>query len=80
MTGNVETPFYMSKWQYARMQSMAADTFGATGSGRKRIYALFRVYGMESGSIGFKLFVDPESARRRGTLAFEAEGWTVTAR
>lgn len=56
------------------MQSMSA------GSERKRLYVLFRVYGLESGRIGFKLFVDPEDARRRGLLLFEAEGWTVTAK
>lgn len=47
---------------------------------RKKLYVLFRVYGLESGRIGFKLFVDPEEARRRGQLTFEAEGWTARAR
>lgn len=64
------------------MQTMS-DTSGlrSPAHGRKKkLYALFRVYGLESGKIGVKLFLDPEGARKQGLLEFEAEGWTVTAR
>jgi hypothetical protein len=47
---------------------------------KKKVYVLFRVYGLESGRIGVKIYVDPEIARKDGQLEFEADGWTVTPR
>jgi hypothetical protein len=46
----------------------------------KKVYALFRVYGLESGRLGVKIYIDPENARKGGKLEFEADGWTVTPR
>lgn len=47
---------------------------------KKKVYALFRVYGLESGRVGVKVYVDPEIARKDGQLEFEADGWIVTPR
>lgn len=47
---------------------------------KKKVYALFRVYGLESGRAGVKVYVDPEIARKSGQLEFEADSWTVTPR
>lgn len=92
MMGSVETPFYVSKWQYSRVSQLLHAHNGPSSDlkyqmrdmsnwpYKKKLYVLFRVYGLESGRIGFKLFVDPEDARKRGALLFESEGWTVMAR
>jgi hypothetical protein len=61
-----------------QMQSLSSAS-NSLGGTKKKIYALFRLYGLESGRVGMKLFLDPDAARRRGQLEFEAEGWTVTA-
>jgi hypothetical protein len=47
---------------------------------KKKIYVLFRIYGLESGRIGVKVYVDPEIARRGGHLEFAADSWTVMPR
>jgi len=47
---------------------------------KKKVYVLFRVFGLESGSIGVKVYVDPEAARKNGLLVFEAQSWAVTAK
>jgi len=44
---------------------------------RKQLYILFRVYGLDSGRVSMKVYVDPEIARRDGRLEFEPENWTV---
>jgi hypothetical protein len=38
----------------------------STGSSRKKVFAIFRVYGIESGEIGLKVYVDAESASQGG--------------
>jgi hypothetical protein len=47
---------------------------------KKKVYVLFRVFGLKSGDIGVKVYVDPEAARENGLLEFEAESWLVTAK
>lgn len=49
-------------------------------SAQKKVYVLFRVFGLESGDIGVKVYVDPEAARQNGLLEFETESWAVTAK
>lgn len=46
----------------------------------QEIYVVFRVYGLNSGKIGVKIYVDPEAARKDGRLQFEPadERWKVT--
>lgn len=46
----------------------------------KKVYILFRVFGLESGQVGVKLYVDLEESRKNGELEFEAQSWTVTPR
>ena len=47
---------------------------------KKKVYVLFRVFGLESGDISVKVYVDPEAARKNGQLEFETESWAVTAK
>lgn len=47
---------------------------------KKQLYVLFRVYGLDSGRIGVKVYVDPEIARKERQLEFEPKEWTVTPR
>ncbi|KAF2791877.1 hypothetical protein K505DRAFT_326545 [Melanomma pulvis-pyrius CBS 109.77] len=79
MSNNFETPFHLSRYQYLWMQNKP-------GSGehlpqqKKKLYVLFRVYGLESGDVGVRVYIDPEAARKDGRLEFEADGWIVTPR
>ncbi|KAH6876838.1 hypothetical protein B0T10DRAFT_497374, partial [Thelonectria olida] len=74
-TGPFETPFYMSKAQYRRMQGYSQSRAGAAAS-FDRVYVIFRVYNVGQDSIGVKVLVDPESMRGR-ELAFTAETWSI---
>jgi len=47
---------------------------------KKQLYVLFRVYGLESGNVVVKVYVDPEIARKDRLLEFEPKDWTVTPR
>jgi hypothetical protein len=47
-------------------------------SQRRAVYCIFRVYGLESGNVRLRVFVDPDAARGEGRLDFEAEEWKVT--
>jgi len=63
------------------MQMLSCSTGGARlPHQKKKVYVLFRVYGLESGQIGLIIYVDPEVARKGGQLEFEADGWTVKPR
>jgi hypothetical protein len=42
------------------------------------LYMIFRVFNMTSGSIGARIYVDPDRMRREGLLKFSADKWTVT--
>ncbi|KAF5639265.1 hypothetical protein F52700_4117 [Fusarium sp. NRRL 52700] len=77
-SARLDTPFYMSKHQYARMQSFGESLKSDTQ--RRKVYILFRVHGLESGQVGLRVFVDLEALRKSGDLVFEAQSWTVTPR
>ncbi|KAF4422223.1 hypothetical protein FACUT_10700 [Fusarium acutatum] len=77
-SARLDTPFYMSKHQYARMQSFGKSVNTATQ--RRKVYILFRVHGLESGQVGLRVFIDLEALRKSGDLVFEAQSWTVTPR
>lgn len=42
------------------------------------VYMIIRVFNMNSGDIGAKIYVDPATMEREGTLVFATEKWTVT--
>ncbi|CAI6095031.1 unnamed protein product [Clonostachys chloroleuca] len=75
--GNLGAPFHMSKSQYNRMRRYWSEA--NTRSSRKKVFAIFRVYGIESGDIGLKVYVDAESESQGGNLKFEADSWVVRA-
>ncbi|CZR46066.1 uncharacterized protein FPRO_11513 [Fusarium proliferatum ET1] len=77
-SARLDTPFYMSKHQYARMQSFGKSV--NTDTQRRKVYILFRVHGLESGQVGLRIFLDLEALRKSGDLVFEAQSWTVTPR
>ncbi|KAG5763235.1 hypothetical protein H9Q72_008661 [Fusarium xylarioides] len=77
-SARLDTPFYMSKHQYARMQSFGESL--DTNTQRRKVYILFRVHGLESGQVGLRVFIDLEALRKSGDLVFEAQSWTVTPR
>ncbi|SCV57582.1 unnamed protein product [Fusarium fujikuroi] len=77
-SARLDTPFYMSKHQYARMQLFGESV--NTDTQRRKVYILFRVHGLESGQVGLRVFIDPEALRKSGDLVFEAQSWTVTPR
>jgi hypothetical protein len=61
------------------MQMQSSSRRGAhLAQQKQKAYVLFRVYGLESGRVGVKLYVDPERARKDGQLEFEADGWIIT--
>lgn len=60
------------------MQSYVNST--STASSRKKVYILFRVYGLESGQVGVRIYVNLEASRANGELEFEAQSWTITPR
>ncbi|KAK7921595.1 hypothetical protein PG985_009617 [Apiospora marii] len=72
-TSNCDTPFYMSKAQYRRMQENSV----AAGN-KSTIYVIFRVYYLGQDSMGLKIYVDPEALRVSQSLKFTAESWSVT--
>ncbi|KAI1188940.1 hypothetical protein F5B17DRAFT_450976 [Nemania serpens] len=71
-TGPCETPFYISKAQYQRIQ----DNVNGTNTG-SNIYIIFRVYWLGQDDIGLAIYLDPESLRRSGHLKFQSELWSV---
>jgi hypothetical protein len=67
------------------MQSLSSGETISSDDGRnpyqkKEVYALFRVYGLKSGHVNVKIYIDPEAARKDGCLEFEVESWSVTPR
>ncbi|KAI0182894.1 hypothetical protein EV127DRAFT_40641 [Xylaria flabelliformis] len=71
-TGSCDTPFYMSKAQYQRMQDNTNETENTS-----TIYVIFRVYWLGQENMGLEIYLDPESLRRSGQLKFQGELWTV---
>ncbi|KAI0157391.1 hypothetical protein GGR57DRAFT_510975 [Xylariaceae sp. FL1272] len=72
-TSSCETPFYVSKAQYQRMQDNTNWPNNATGS----IYVIFRVYYLGQDTMGLEIYVDPDALRRTDQLKFQAESWSV---
>jgi len=44
--------------------------------GASNVYVILRVFNLE-GRIGLRVYVDPESSRRRGELEFNVDTWSV---
>ncbi|KAK0705957.1 hypothetical protein B0T26DRAFT_679718 [Lasiosphaeria miniovina] len=76
-TGPCNTPFYMSKGQYKRMQNVSNNN--ANDRQTDALYVVFRVFNLGADAVGLRVLVDPESMRQRGELAFAAELWSVVA-
>ncbi|KAF7631517.1 hypothetical protein AFLA_012373 [Aspergillus flavus NRRL3357] len=74
-TSTCETPFYMSKYQYERMQTFSEDE--SESSEPDAIYIIFRVFNIGTDSVSMRVYVDPERMRRRRHLVFTAETWSI---
>ncbi|KAI1327062.1 hypothetical protein F5Y16DRAFT_421235 [Xylariaceae sp. FL0255] len=72
-TGSCDTPFYMRKAQYQRMQGNTNWPDNANGN----IYVIFRVYSLGQDNMGLEIYVDPEALRRTDQLKFRSELWSV---
>ncbi|KAE8364464.1 hypothetical protein BDV27DRAFT_128412 [Aspergillus caelatus] len=73
-TGEFESPFFMSKGQYRRMQRMQ---IWPTAGFPDEVYVVFRVYHLGRDSMRVKAYVDPESLRLQGRLTFTSETYSV---
>ncbi|KAK8133494.1 hypothetical protein PG984_005506 [Apiospora sp. TS-2023a] len=71
-TSTCDTPFYMSKAQYRRMQENTV-TMGNSST----IYVIFRVFNLGQDNMGLKIYLDPEALRVSEALKFTAESWSV---
>ncbi|KAI1377806.1 hypothetical protein F4677DRAFT_458573 [Hypoxylon crocopeplum] len=71
-TSSCNTPFYVSKGQYRRMQQNVL-----TEANSSKIYVIFRVYHLGKDNMGLRVYLDPESLRLSRQLAFTAETWSV---
>ncbi|PWY95999.1 hypothetical protein BO94DRAFT_601049 [Aspergillus sclerotioniger CBS 115572] len=74
-TGACQTPFYMSKHEYRRMQEMSNGK--SQSENADVVYVIFRVYDLGQRSMNVKVYVDPEVRRVREELVFTAESWSV---
>ncbi|KAI9933658.1 hypothetical protein MW887_008131 [Aspergillus wentii] len=74
-TSSWDTPFYMSKNQYERMQTLSRGDSGAPPM--DSVYIIFRVFNLGLDSMGMKIFVDPGLMRDNGELSFTAEAWSI---
>ncbi|KAJ4027908.1 hypothetical protein NW752_000157 [Fusarium irregulare] len=74
-TGHSRTPFYVSKRQYKMMQDRSADN--QTHTVYCVIYMIARVSNVDKSNIDLKLYIDPESMRKEGSLVFTPESWAV---
>ncbi|KOC14318.1 hypothetical protein AFLA70_555g000420 [Aspergillus flavus AF70] len=74
-TSTCETPFFMSKYQYERMQTFSEDE--SESSEPDAIYIIFRVFNIGTDSVSMRVYVDPERMRRRRHLVFTAETWSI---
>ncbi|GFF57726.1 hypothetical protein IFM61392_07789 [Aspergillus lentulus] len=74
-TSSWDTPFYMSRYQYERMQTMRpVDT---DPDNQASVYVIFRVYNLGRDSVGMKVYVNPGLMEARGELVFMTETWSV---
>ncbi|KKZ64488.1 hypothetical protein EMCG_09530 [[Emmonsia] crescens] len=75
MASTWETPFYMSKFQYERMQNTSHGE--SSSEDLDSIYVILRVFNVGQDSAGMKVYVDPDFMRERRELSFPAETWSV---
>ncbi|KFY37775.1 hypothetical protein V494_04632 [Pseudogymnoascus sp. VKM F-4513 (FW-928)] len=67
-----DTPFYMSKAQYAKMRRSVI-----TDENRDEIYIIFRVYHLGRKNMGLEIYLDPETLKIDKKLSFREESWSV---
>ncbi|KAL6399631.1 uncharacterized protein AUP68_17036 [Ilyonectria robusta] len=74
---NLEKSFYMSSYQFDQMKSIKESQEYRQ---KKQLYVIFRVYGLNSGHVGVKVYADPLRAKEEERLDFELTNgsWTVT--
>ncbi|EXJ63403.1 uncharacterized protein A1O5_11452 [Cladophialophora psammophila CBS 110553] len=74
-------PFFMSKFQYQRMQNLSTtgreDSPSPPAAAAEAIYVIFRVFHVGRDVPGVRIYIDPEAMRRKGDLVFTAENWSV---
>lgn len=46
-------------------------------AGRDEVYVILRVFRIESGNVGLRVYANPEEARVNGRLVFTGETWSV---
>ncbi|KAJ4385382.1 hypothetical protein N0V93_009809 [Gnomoniopsis smithogilvyi] len=74
-TSVCNTPFYMSKAQYRRMQEAAASP-----ENQSTLYVIFRVYHLGRDNMALRIYMDPEKLRLDEELDFTAETWSIVPR
>ncbi|KAI1499875.1 hypothetical protein F5X99DRAFT_388501 [Biscogniauxia marginata] len=74
-TGPCQTPFFLSKPQYKRMQDRSNGLTRTENP--ETIYVVFRVFNLGRDSIDFSIYVDPHFMKEQGSLKFTAETWSV---
>ncbi|KAK4233161.1 hypothetical protein C8A03DRAFT_19707 [Achaetomium macrosporum] len=72
-TKSCSMPFFMSKYQYRRMQ----DNSSHSEENLETVYVIVRVFNLGTDNPGLRVLVDPENMRRRNELSFTAELWSV---
>ncbi|KAL2828008.1 hypothetical protein BDW59DRAFT_178954 [Aspergillus cavernicola] len=75
MTSSWEMPFYMSKYQYERMQNMSH--VNPNPGGQASVYVIFRVYNLGRDSTAMKVYVNPGLMEEKGELVFTTDKWSV---
>lgn len=65
--------FWVSKSQYVRMQRMRLEP----GRVARKVYAVLRVFNLDSRDIGLRVYLDPETLKTDGVLEFTAESYSV---
>ncbi|KAI1180599.1 hypothetical protein F4777DRAFT_528566 [Nemania sp. FL0916] len=78
-TQSVETPFFVSKRQFQRMNEHTGF-IPTPFSSSPTIYMILRVFNVDNNSIGVKVYMDPEKLRRDNLLVFTELGYSVTPR
>ncbi|KAH7006858.1 hypothetical protein EDB80DRAFT_893373 [Ilyonectria destructans] len=74
---NLEKSFFMSSYQFDQMKAIRESQ---AYQQKKQLYVIFRVYGLNSGHVGVKVYADPLRAKEEERLDFELTNgsWTVT--
>ncbi|KAH6999499.1 hypothetical protein EDB80DRAFT_724771 [Ilyonectria destructans] len=71
-TGPCRTPFFMSRLQYQRMREHRGS--------RETVYVVLRVFNVDKGRIGLRVYVDAAEKEANGELVFVGGSWSVTPR